>query len=455
MSNPQRDDSDEYATGPSAQPGGAQNVERPAPTESSGEAPRHLAGAPDPGVTRPVPPAPWPDAPAPFRPDPAGPPPSTGARHLEQPARHDPEGLSEKTSLINRDELLAGPRGPQGPAPRSPAGDWGSAPPGWGPTPGGAGSFNFVDDIRSTELVPTRKIPPQRGWRKALYAATFHLINPGQSPDERYQAELEAKVRSLLRGRYKIGVLGKGGVGKTTISACVGSLLAEMRPDDRVVAIDADTAFGKLASRIDPKASGSYWELAGDRNLHTFADVRSRVGSNASGLFVLAGEMSTARRRVLDPSVYSAAVAQLDRHFTVSIVDCGSTMDAPVTRAAVADVDALIVVSSCWYDGASAAGQTLEWLANNGYTGLLHRTVVVVNNSDNQASKRDVKLLIERFGSRGQKVIEMPYDRHLRPAGVIDIDNELNKHTRRRVLEIAAALAEHFTATTERPRERR
>jgi MinD-like ATPase involved in chromosome partitioning or flagellar assembly len=126
-----------------------------------------------------------------------------------------------------------------------------------------------------------------------------------------------------------------------------------------------------------------------------------------------------------------------------------------VTRAAVADVDALIVVSSCWYDGASAAGQTLEWLANNGYTGLLHRTVVAVNNSDNQAGKRDVKLLIERFGSRGQKVIEMPYDRHLRPAGVIDIDNELNKVTRRRLLELAAALAEHFASTTDRPGVRR
>jgi MinD-like ATPase involved in chromosome partitioning or flagellar assembly len=388
----------------------------------------------------PTPPPPRPDAP-----------PHLGSRHLERPARHDPEGLSEKTSLINRDELLAGPQG-RGPAPQPPAVDWG---PGWAQSQGSAADFSFVNDIRSSELVPTRKIPPQRGWRKALYNATFHLINPGQSPDERHQAELEGKVRSLLRGRYKIGVLGKGGVGKTTVSACVGSILAEMRPDDRVVAIDADTAFGKLASRIDPKASGSYWELAGDRNLHTFADVRSRVGSNSSGLFVLAGEMSTARRRVLDPAVYRAATAQLDKHFTVSIVDCGSTMDSTVTRAAIADLDALIVVSSCWYDGASAAGQTLEWLANHGYTGLLHRTVVVVNNSDNQAGKRDVKLLVERFGSRGQKVIEMPYDRHLRPAGVIDVDNELNKLTHRRLLELAAALAEHFASTTDRPRDRR
>jgi MinD-like ATPase involved in chromosome partitioning or flagellar assembly len=433
MSNPQRDDSGDYPPAPPAPESETGKVERPEAGEPGPGAPRHLAGAPTPP------------------PRPEVPPPNLGTRHLERPARHDPEGLSEKTSLINRDELLAGPQG-RGPAPQPPTGDWA---PGWGQSHAGAADFSFVNEFRSSELVPTRKVPPQRGWRKVLYAATFHLINPGQSPDERHQAELEAKVRSLLRGRYKIGVLGKGGVGKTTISACVGSILAQMRPDDRVVAIDADTAFGKLASRIDPKTSGSYWELAGDRNLNSFADVRSRVGSNASGLFVLAGEMSSARRRVLEPAVYRAAVAQLDKHFTVSIVDCGSTMDSAVTRVAVSDLDALIVVSSCWYDGASAAGQTLEWLANNGYTGLLHRTVVVVNNSDNQAGKRDVKLLVERFGSRGQKVIEMPYDRHLRPAGVIDVDNELNKLTRRRVLELAAALAEHFAATTDRPRERR
>ena len=41
-----------------------------------------------------------------------------------------------------------------------------------------------------------------------------------------------------------------------------------------------------------PEGAGSYWELASDQYLDTFADVRSRVGNNAAGLFVLA-----ARRR--------------------------------------------------------------------------------------------------------------------------------------------------------------
>jgi MinD-like ATPase involved in chromosome partitioning or flagellar assembly len=331
------------------------------------------------------------------------------------------------------------------PGPRPPRAEQGPPPATW----------SYVEGFRASELVPTRKVPPGRGWQRALYRASFGLINLGPGPAERRQAQLEAKIRSLLRGHYKIGVLGKGGTGKTKIAAAVGSILASMRQDDRVVAIDADTAFGKLASRIDPRAAGSYWELAADQHLHTFADIRSRVGNNAAGLFVLAGEAATARRRLLNPQIYREASARLDRHFTISIIDCGSTMDSPVTQEVLRDLDALIVVSSPWVDAASAAGQTMEWLANHGFTGLLHRTVVVLNDSDGHADKRTRSALSEQFAKRGQVVIEVPFDPHLRPGGVIDVDNELHPSTRRRFDDIAAAIAEHFVSTTDGPRERR
>jgi MinD-like ATPase involved in chromosome partitioning or flagellar assembly len=64
-------------------------------------------------------------------------------------------------------------------------------------------------------------------------------------------------------------------------------------------------------------------------------------------------------------------------------------------------------------------------------------------------------VLVDRFSSHGQKVIELPFDDHLRPGGVIDVYNELNAVTERRLLEIAATIAEHFASTTDAPRERR
>ena len=312
---------------------------------------------------------------------PYGPPPGSPPRYRTAPRlRTAPERLP----AVRPGRSQPAPWGqqpPQPPRPAAPAGARGPATdrtlrqpwparryaPGRAAPPPPSGSY--ADRIRADELVPARRVPPGRGWRLALYKATFGLVNLGQGPDEIRQAELEAKIRSVLRGHYKVGVMGKGGVGKTTVSASIGSVFAELRQDDRVVAIDADTAFGKLGSRVDPKAQGSYWELAADQHLETFADVRSRVGNNAAGLFVLAGEATPARRRVLDPAIYREATSRLDRYFTISIVDCSSTMDTPVTQEVLRDLDALIVVSSPWVDGAAAAGQTMDWLAARGLTG--------------------------------------------------------------------------------------
>ncbi|MDT5327012.1 MAG: hypothetical protein QOF25_4164 [Mycobacterium sp.] len=350
-------------------------------------------------------------------------------------------------------------RAPRPPAPQSqgqqPPASWstqqfGQDSRGAPPPPTGS----YADRIRRDELVPAKVVPPTGGWRLALFRITFGLVNLGQSANELRQAELEARIKSALRGHYKIGVMGKGGVGKTTVSASIGSIFAELRQEDRVVAIDADTAFGKLGSRVDPKALGSYWELAGDQHLETFADVRSRVGNNAAGLFVLAGEASPARRRVLDPAIYREATARLDRHFTISIVDCSSTMDTPVTQEVLRDLDALIVVSSPWVDGAAAAGQTMDWLANRGLTGLLRRTVVVLNDSDGHADKRTRAILAQQFAGQGQAVVEVPFDGHLRPGGVIERTTEMSPATRRKFLEIAAALAEHFPTNDDRERTR-
>ena len=100
--------------------------------------------------------------------------------------------------------------------------------------------------------VPVAPVPtsatelPDRGWRRILRLITFGLVKLGPSAAQRQEAQFEAAIRTGLRGNYKVGVLGKGGVGKTSVAASVGSLFAELRRQDHVVAIDADTAFGRL-----------------------------------------------------------------------------------------------------------------------------------------------------------------------------------------------------------------
>ena len=358
-----------------------------------------------------------------------------------------------------RDRLRPAPNTPVGRPPRPQTNDPRAAPPQRPapPRPARRSDRPSWSDIDfSPRVEPESRRPgPKYGWRHIIYQATFGLVNLGPSAGEKQDAAYEATIGSTLRGNYKVGVLGKGGVGKTTVAASVGSIFAELRRQDRVVAIDADTAFGRLGSRIDPQTSGSYWEIAADRNLQSFADVSTRVGSNSAGLYVLAGEPTAGPRRVLDPAVYREATSRLDRHFTIAIIDCGSTMDAPVTQEALSDLDALIVVSSPWADGASAAAQTMEWLAAHGRTVLLHRTVVVLNDSDGHSDKRTRSVLAHQFVDRGQTVVEVPFDPHLRPGGVIDVKSELARGTRRRFLQIAAAIAGFFAARPESPREPR
>jgi MinD-like ATPase involved in chromosome partitioning or flagellar assembly len=445
------------------------------PATPADAAPREDEQATPPGRPRaPHPPAPEPVAPRGGPPD-TPPPPflepdrPSGTLRQQPPRCGPPPGSPRDTGPLptaNRPDDWAQPTGWQAPRPPQPP-----APPAQGkhqagqPSPSsGFGqdgraappppSGSYADRIRADDLVPTRRVSPGRGWRLALFKATFGLVNLGPSPDEVRLGELEAKIKSGLRGHYKVGVMGKGGVGKTTVSASIGSVFAELRQDDRVVAIDADTAFGKLGSRVDPKAQGSYWELASDQHLETFADIRSRVGNNAVGLFVLAGEGTPARRRVLDPAIYREAAARLDRHFTISIIDCSSTMDSPVTQEVLRDLDALVVVSSPWVDAAAAAGQTMDWLAARGLTGLLQRTVIVLNDSDGHADKRTRSILAQQFASQGQVVIEVPFDGHLRPGGVIDLTTEMSAAARRRFVEIAAALATYFPTQDDRSRER-
>jgi MinD-like ATPase involved in chromosome partitioning or flagellar assembly len=240
--------------------------------------------------------------------------------------------------------------------------------------------------------------------------------------------------------------MGKGGVGKTSVAASVGSIFAEVREQDHIVAIDADTAFGRLSGRIDPQATGSFWELTADKNLQSFTDVIARVGRNSAGLHVLGGEPASGPRRVLDPAIYREAALRLDRHFTISIIDCGSTMDTPVTQEVLRDLDALIVVSSPWADGASAAARIMEWLSDRGLTGLLQRSIVVLNDSDGHADKRTRSLLAREFVDHGQPVVEVPFDPHLRPGGVIDVYHEMAPATRRKFLEVTATIAGYFAA---------
>jgi hypothetical protein len=95
------------------------------------------------------------------------------------------------------------------PTPHSPNPPPAPGPDPWPPIP-------TVEHIRTDNLQRTPRTARSRGARWLLYRATRGKINPGLSAQEKYRDDLHRRARTLLRGNYRIGVVGKGGAGKTT-----------------------------------------------------------------------------------------------------------------------------------------------------------------------------------------------------------------------------------------------
>lgn len=139
------------------------------------------------------------------------------------------------------------------------------------------------DTMRITDLAAPRKIPPGTGWRKFGYSVSFHKINPGESPRERHYRNLQGRIRRHIRRQYVITVVsGKGGVGVTTMAACIGGVFRECRPEN-VIAIDAVPSFGTLADRIDESPPGDYAAIINDTDVQGYADIREHLGKTRSG----------------------------------------------------------------------------------------------------------------------------------------------------------------------------
>lgn len=400
-----------------------------------------------------------------FRPPPTGPQRVPGAENSHRP-RHVERPQFVPPTAFNPGGGRHGPT--EGTERDNRAGDpWGHAPQRWPeqPTPGAGrhgerrSGDELRDKLRATDLIAPRKIESSSGWRKALYVVTGGLINVGESADEQKVRALKTAVNANVRGTYTIAVLGgKGGAGKTAMTAAVSSVFADLRRNDRVVAIDADPAqAANLATRVDPKAA-SMREINSDMNLHRYADVRALTGQNAVGLDVVASPRHAgARGETLDADEFSAAHARLQRFYSVLFVDCGVDLDHRVMAGVFDRADAVMMVASAVPDGAEGASTNFEWLRDGGYHQLLTRTVLLVNHirpphnrKDRKTTARLVDTLTEHFKHwvPEQRIIEVPFDSHIATAGVVEL-SELNPGTGRTVLEGAAALASGFAAGAE------
>ncbi|OLT14034.1 hypothetical protein BJF78_20195 [Pseudonocardia sp. CNS-139] len=85
-------------------------------------------------------------------------------------------------------------------------------------------------ELSAEAILRERAAEPATGWRRALLKATGGLVNPGPSQAEVQRRELLHRIRTPLIRSHRIAVSSiKGGVGKTTVTALLGLVMAENR----------------------------------------------------------------------------------------------------------------------------------------------------------------------------------------------------------------------------------
>lgn len=299
--------------------------------------------------------------------------------------------------------------------------------------------------LRAEDVVATRKLPPEMGWRKAVYVGSAKTINLGAGPAELRLREQIDLIKTNIPGNYLIGVVCvRGGVGKTRTTAGVGTAYAIHRKNEPVLAIDANPTYGALGRLIDPSTTASIREFLADNNLHSYPMARHYTGKNKPGLEVLGANQNVAHPFDLTPQAFTAVLKRVRRFYQLSLVDCGPEIEHPVMSAVLSNVDALIIVGTMNYDGAAAAETTIKWLAaRSEYQALLRRSALVLNDVYNCADNNFMAKVRETIGQRVGGVTSIPWDKHLRDSPELDWD-ALRRETQYAYLEIAAWLAQGF-----------
>jgi MinD-like ATPase involved in chromosome partitioning or flagellar assembly len=301
-----------------------------------------------------------------------------------------------------------------------------------------------AESLTADSVLRTRRPRPQTGWRKRVLTMTGGKVNLGPSAEDRRRADQLAAARTPVRGTYRVAVISlKGGVGKTTTTAALGSMFANLR-GDRVIAVDANPDRGTLGERVVRESGATIRHLLQHRdNVTRYGDVRAFTSQSPTRLEVLASDADPGASSALSERDYIDTLDTLERFYNLVLTDCGTGLLHDAMRGVLGLASSIVVVSSASLDGARSASATLDWLEAHGLDELARNAVVVISSVRPGGGIVDVLQLEDHFASRCRAVVTIPYDPHLEAGGVLDLD-ELDETTIEAYRELAAAVGEGF-----------
>jgi len=178
-------------------------------------------------------------------------------------------------------------------------------------------------------------------------------------------------------------------VGKTTITALLGSLLAHTRRD-RIVAVDTNPDYGSLGPTLTPDHDVFVDDLLGlldDPDL-TVTQLDANLGRGPDGLMVLPAPTDPQRMARLHRRGYVRVIEYLQTKAGVLILDCGTGLQEPAAQAAVLTADQLVLVSDAEPATATLVTQASKLLLKSGVP-----LMVVVNKFPTRGARLDLEEL--------------------------------------------------------------